>query len=280
MLSLILPLIILTTVDAFPQEKQHCIRDFPYSESFEYMYGRWSQGSGDDFDWMINTGLTPSDHTGPLSAYDGDCYIYTRASDHSGNRQAVLISPCFDLSELQEPVLSFAYNMFGEDMGSLEVLASPDGGLTWTQRVCYYNGDKGNAWYVASFDLRRFRNRNKVMFKFIGTTGEGPRGDLALDYVHVGNRGEFEFKDNKIVTGRPLEVKVRTHSNRLAVELPDECIYQSSLEMINLLGRKVYNNHECSSSLISVDITGLDEGLYFLRVYHRGETVTRKVYIK
>lgn len=40
-----------------------------------------SQDAYDDFDWIIWTGLTPSDNTGPVGSHDGQYYIYIEASE-------------------------------------------------------------------------------------------------------------------------------------------------------------------------------------------------------
>ena len=38
------------------------------------------QDSRDDYDWMLGSGSTPSPHTGPRAAYNGDYYLYVEAS--------------------------------------------------------------------------------------------------------------------------------------------------------------------------------------------------------
>lgn len=40
----------------------------------------FSQSINDDFDWTLQTGNTPSRHTGPDEAYTGSYYIYVEAS--------------------------------------------------------------------------------------------------------------------------------------------------------------------------------------------------------
>ena len=40
-----------------------------------------TQDTTDQFDWTVFTGPTPSDPTGPDSAFDGKYYIYIEASE-------------------------------------------------------------------------------------------------------------------------------------------------------------------------------------------------------
>lgn len=172
------------------------ITAFPFVESFEYVYGQWEQDEADDFDWTVNVSVTPYDGTGPVSAYDGECYIYTRASEHYPFKRASIISPRVDISQLQDPVLSFAYHMYGKDMGHLQVWVSIDDGKSWNELICAYNGNKGERWYVAHFGIQRYSGQG-IRFKFEGTTGDGVLGDLAIDYVFIGEGSDFSFRDER-----------------------------------------------------------------------------------
>lgn len=278
LLFVLLPVIILASHFAMAQDSDHTISIFPYMESFEYVYGKWTQDSEDDFDWTLNVGMTPTDETGPMNAYEGDCYIYIKAATNNPSHRAMITSPDYDISRLKEPVLAFAYNMNGSDIGTLEVLISTDNGATWKERLCFFSGDKGNTWYVANLDLRRFSG-SEVTFRIAGITGEGPEGDLAIDYVYVGERSDFRFNDERNTISKPFNVKVNFRNQRLHVEVPEEFVCRSSLEVINLLGNRVHSNALCDSRMISMDVSGLDGGLYFLRIYHQGEIYTKKVYI-
>ena len=200
-LSYIVPLFILvfciSAIQAISQPPPALsITTFPYVESFEYVYGQWQQDVADDFDWTVNVSVTPYDGTGPVSAYDGECYIYTRASEHYPFKRACIISPRVDISQLQDPVLSFAYHMYGEHMGKLQVWVSVDDGKSWNELICAYNGNKGERWYVAHFDIQKYSGQG-IRFKFEGTTGDGVLGDLAIDYVFIGEGSDFSFRDER-----------------------------------------------------------------------------------
>ncbi|MEZ5022165.1 MAG: hypothetical protein R2728_02685 [Chitinophagales bacterium] len=56
------------------------ITSFPYTEGFESGWGAWTQLAIDDFDWINQSGGTPSSGTGPSSANEGSQYIYVEAS--------------------------------------------------------------------------------------------------------------------------------------------------------------------------------------------------------
>ena len=159
------------------------IDSFPYTESFESGLGAWDQESGDDFDWTRQSGGTPSNTTGPAGANDGRFYLYTEASNpNNPSKRAVLSSPCFDLGGTRNPEMNFAYQMSGTQVGSLTLEASTNGS-NWTS-IWSRAGDQGNAWRDASVDVSDY-TASDVKFRFNVVTGDGFRGDIAIDNVSV-----------------------------------------------------------------------------------------------
>ncbi|MCB0585791.1 MAG: T9SS type A sorting domain-containing protein [Phaeodactylibacter sp.] len=155
---------------------------FPYSESFEEGAGQWRQSTDDAFNWTHWSGPTPTKRTGPTKAFDGDYYFYIEASDQSGGA-AILQSPCLDLSNLFNPTLSFSYNMFGSNIGTLAVQASIDNGVSWTNLWMRF-GEQGEGWQSAGVSLSGY-NTHFTKVRFIGTAGGGQKGDIAIDGITV-----------------------------------------------------------------------------------------------
>ena len=162
------------------------INTFPYAESFETGFGNWIQSQDDDFDWTLNQGSTPSSGTGPSAAYEGNFYLYTEASAPNSPNKTAGIYTTFDLTNLDNPVLSFYYHMFGSDMGTLTVQASIAGSGTWTD-LWTLAGDQGDVWHNEKADLAVYANTPSVMIRFIGETGAGYRSDMAVDFIEVYN---------------------------------------------------------------------------------------------
>lgn len=169
-----------TTPPPTPSSCSSTITSFPYSESFEGSTGAWTQGSSDDIDWTNQSGSTPSSNTGATVANDGSYYMYIEASSPNyPSKSAQLISPCFDLSSLSSPELSFAYNMYGAAMGSLNIEASTDEGSTWSS-LGSISGDQGTSWLNATVDLSTYAG-STVMFRFNGLTGDNYTSDICID---------------------------------------------------------------------------------------------------
>ena len=165
------------------------ITSYPYDESFENTLGAWSQASGDDFDWTVKSGSTPSSSTGPSAANDGTYYIYMESSTPNySTKRAILNSPCFDLSNESQASLSFKYHMYGAStMGSLALEASTNNGATWTS-IWSKSGNQGNSWQTATVDLASYVGET-VKLRFNGVTGTTWQGDMAVDAFNISGGG-------------------------------------------------------------------------------------------
>ncbi len=162
------------------------ISNFPYTEGFESGLGQWSQSGGDDLDWTRDSGGTPSNSTGPSSAYEGIWYMYIEASNPNfPSKTAGLISPCFDLTGMQTASLTFQYHMYGTaaDM-DLDVQISTDGGASWSNAIWSQTGNQGNQWNSATANLDAYAGQY-VMLRFWGITGETWQGDVSIDDIGV-----------------------------------------------------------------------------------------------
>jgi hypothetical protein len=169
---------------------QECIGEissFPYNESFENTIGEWTQSSADDLDWTIQSGGTSSNSTGPNSANEGSYYIYVEASIRRTGyptKQAIIISPCYDLSELSAASFNFDYHMYGAtDMGTIALEASTDNGAIWTS-IWSESGNKGNQWNSASVNLSSYLG-STLKLRFNRITGSTWQADIAIDNISL-----------------------------------------------------------------------------------------------
>ena len=160
------------------------ISTFPYAESFESGDG-WTQAGGDDGNWVRNSGSTPSNTTGPSSAVNGSFYMFLEASTNNSpgqigpNATAILVSPCFDLTNETTATFSFQNHMYGTNIGSLSLEVSTDEGSSWAS-VWNLSGNQGNQWNQVSVDLASYLGQSITM-RFVGITGSSWRSDIAID---------------------------------------------------------------------------------------------------
>ncbi|MFM2136437.1 MAG: hypothetical protein RL021_1837 [Bacteroidota bacterium] len=126
------------------------IAAFPYSESFESGAAGWISG-GSNSDWVLGT---PAKST-IGSAGDGvTCWITggLSGSSYLGAQRSWLLSPCYDLSSLSRPEVSFLIfweTEYQYDGGNLQY--SLDGGTTWrTLGGAGSNSCYSENWYTIS----------------------------------------------------------------------------------------------------------------------------------
>ncbi|MBN1338240.1 MAG: hypothetical protein JXA03_02890, partial [Bacteroidales bacterium] len=162
------------------------INTFPYTESYESGLGSWHQSQDDDFNWTLNQGPTPSSGTGPAAAYDGNYYLFTEASDPNSPNKSAGVFAKFNFSQVDHPVMSFWYHMYGSNMGTLKVQASSDNGNSWNE-LWTLSGNQGDQWFSAEIDLSLYALNYNVTIRFWGITGSGYRSDMAVDLVEVFN---------------------------------------------------------------------------------------------
>ncbi|CAE7688605.1 unnamed protein product [Symbiodinium sp. CCMP2592] len=141
---------------------------------FESDYCAWSTSS---HAWLRRSGTTASLGTGPDGAAEGESYVYTEASDNE-NKEFILTSDLFDPSP-EARHLHFYFHMYGEHTGSLQMETLRSSG--WTQ-LWSRLGAQGTQWGLAQVMLPH----DARAVRFVGTTGDSFRSDMALDGIAAG----------------------------------------------------------------------------------------------
>ncbi len=229
----------------------------PYSESFENGIGDWTQASGDDLDWIINTDGTPSNATGPSNAVDGSSYIYVEASGNGTgypSKQAILNSPCLDLNDATAATFSFQYHMFGaSDFGSLDVEASSDDGATWTS-VWNRSGSQENSWQNATIDLSAYLGFG-LQLRFVRVTGGTWRADAAIDNIQFTVGGGTPAPGGDCATG---DITLSLTFDRF----PQETSWQITDGDGTVVASESYSTANPDGSTITETISELADGTY------------------
>ncbi|MCB0794656.1 MAG: M36 family metallopeptidase, partial [Flavobacteriales bacterium] len=146
-----------------------------------------ANGVYDDIDWRVDAGGTPSSGTGPsvdlLPGTSGGQYIYLEASGGCTGREAVLLSPCLDLSGVTLPRLRYGYHMAGVDVGELHVDLFD--GSAWQLDIAPpLSGSQGLQWNTSIVYLDAYAG-GTVVIRFRGVTGPDFSSDIALDALEI-----------------------------------------------------------------------------------------------
>lgn len=160
---------------------------------------------GDDIDWRTNNNTTATNNTGPTTDHTtgnpAGKYLYTEATlGQNGCQfsQANLITPCINLETATTPSLCFWYHMNGANMGELHVDVKSNG--VWVDDIMpTIAGNQGDFWTRTSVDLTPYAGQ-VINLRFRGITGNGFRGDMALDDIFVSEGPEAAFTSTELGT--------------------------------------------------------------------------------
>lgn len=148
-----------------------------------------SNGVADQIDWRTHSGGTGTGSTGPSSDHTSGSgkYLYLEGSGNNGfgcvNEQANLLSPCIDLTQANQPQLSFWLHAYGSGIGALSVDVLSNG--AWIEEIIPpIIGDQGNQWIQYTADLSDFVGQ-VIVIRFRGYTGGSYFTDMAIDDIKL-----------------------------------------------------------------------------------------------
>ncbi|CAD5121166.1 DgyrCDS9701 [Dimorphilus gyrociliatus] len=153
--------------------------------SFERDFCEYYTSPKATYSWRI-ADYTLSSSTGPQAPHSGK-FVYYEATSSSRSNIAILESAIINFNSTC--CLSFAYHMYGKDMGrfvvSLVTYGQDERTVLKNETILDESGNKGNVWKIVSYTIH---NENKQTFRklfFTGFYGSGYRGDISFDEVRV-----------------------------------------------------------------------------------------------
>ncbi len=187
---------------------QPLIATFPYLENFEAGPGNWfTEGLNDS--WQYGTPASAKIHK---AASGTKAWKTNLAGSYNNLETSYLYSPCFDISKLSSPMLSFstamdiencgttlcdgAYMEYSYDGAVWTKLGSSGQGTNWYDAAFNIWNTEGNTrWHVASIPLPA--STQPVRFRFVlksdpGATFEG----IAVDDIHIFDRVDGIYSGN------------------------------------------------------------------------------------
>jgi hypothetical protein len=171
------------------------ISTFPYLQGFEANNGYWyTGGTNDSWQWG-----TPQKTIIDKAANGSKCWVTSLAGNYNNNELSYLYSPCFDLSGLQQPVLSFSHIFQTEDDCACDYhwaeystdgvnwirLGAAGSGANWYDDSLNESWQKSyTRWHVSSYNIpaTTFPVRFRIVMSSDGaTTYEG----VGIDDIHL-----------------------------------------------------------------------------------------------
>ena len=171
------------------------ISTFPYLEGFESSDGNWFTG-GINSSWQWGA---PTKTIINQAANGNNCWVTNLTGDYNNNELSYLYSPCFNLSSLTSPVLSFSHIFQTEDDCDCDYhwveystddttwikLGAVGSGTNWydnpTRQAWQLSYTK---WHVSSYDIPV--TPPKVRFRIVMSSDEATTYEgVGIDDVHV-----------------------------------------------------------------------------------------------
>lgn len=169
------------------------ITTFPYLERFENSDGNYyTKGKNSTWEWGV-----PAAGIINKAANGSKAWVTNLDGRYKNNELSYLYSPCFDISGLTEPKLSFAHIFdietdydytwveYSTNGTNWQKLGAPDSGTNWYDNPFLHNWRVSNInWHVATIPLPQ--NESIIRFRFVlsadqGVTEEG----IGIDDIHI-----------------------------------------------------------------------------------------------
>ena len=171
------------------------INQYPYLEGFENNNGYWyTNGQNDSWQWG-----RPGKKIIHKAANGSNAWVTNLTGNYNDNEYSFLYSPCFDLTSLTKPVLSFSHIFQTEDDcncdfhwveyslddSSWTILGNASSGVNWYDDVAAKAWQPSDTiWHVSSYDIPVIANKIRfriVMYSDPGTNYEG----VGIDDIHI-----------------------------------------------------------------------------------------------
>ena len=185
------------------------INQYPYLEGFENNNGYWfTNGLNDSWQWG-----KPQKKIIHKAANGNNAWVTNLTGNYNDNEYSFLYSPCFDLTSLTKPVLSFSHIFQTEDDCNCDfhwveyslddsvwtILGNASTGVNWYDDVAMKAWQLSDTiWHVSSYDIPVIANKIRfriVMYSDPGTNYEG----IGIDDIHVFDKAPV-FTDSLTTT--------------------------------------------------------------------------------
>lgn len=217
------------------------------------------------FNWSVNTGgSTGSSSTGPDQDHTSGAgtYMYSESSNGSTGDQAILFSPCIDVSGMTTPGLSFWYHMYGATIGALEVYAVDGNGVesmifsaTGAQQT-----SGADPWLESVSNLIGLAG--PIQFKFVATKGSSSTGDIAIDDFRIFNLPATNMEMTQILS--PSSIICASNNETVSVEITNKGLLVADFASNNVQIAVEVNGAPAYNTTLNAGTLAVDSSLTVL----------------
>ena len=265
-----------------------------YSYSFENaseLNGDWvlSQSTNIESQWNFNAGSNTAWKWESGTAADGSSSIKVDGDEMLFGVSTEIISKAYDLSAFTTPAIKFSWsgaslNTF--PVNTLAVTYSDNCGESWKSLGTIGAVEASNAGlYTTKFKPNSSEWKDTVMtktqlkdsnirFKFEYVVN-GSSNNFYLDHIQIGEQASLMIAEN--TTSSKLSVFPNPAKGNATIVLDNVADKNVAVTLVNILGaevRKLFSATVVSNyQEISADLTGLEKGIYFVKVVSNGDVI-------
>ncbi|MEM9920799.1 MAG: PKD domain-containing protein, partial [Bacteroidota bacterium] len=229
----------------------------------------------DQNEWFVYNSRTFGLETGPTTDHTQGTpwgrYLYVPSL--CSETDAVMSSPCIDLTTAQSAKMSFWYHMYGEAMGSLHIDLAANGQWS-TDIVPPITGDQGDEWRYAEVSLNDYVGEH-ISLNFRALIG-GITSDIAIDdlNIQVGT-----LSNNNLPDGQQLTVFPNPTNNRITLGWSVAIEEALDWQLYDHQGRLLKDGQfqTIGRTTAGLDLSDLPAGVYLLRIASDRWVTTEKV---
>lgn len=222
-------------------------------------------------------------------------YITNPTGNYYHNTISDLISPCYNLTQVQNPVMKFKLSYDLEvDWDVLYVQYSTDNGATWqvlgtaNDPNWYNNSSSTNALTIGgqwsgtnvtlqeySYNLANFTTESQIIFRFHFASDQAVNGEGALidDFVIEGTLATEDIAYSNLVSIFPNPAH-----QFFSIRWPHA--ESALLQVYDMTGKKIIQKTINAHSLENINSQYLSKGLYILNFQTANKSFTKKLVIE
>ena len=265
-----------------------------YSYSFENaseLNGDWvlSQSTNIESQWNFNAGSNTAWKWESGTAADGSSSIKVDGDEMLFGVSTEIISKAYDLSAFTTPAIKFSWSGASKNtfpVNTLVVTYSDNCGESWKSLGTIGAVEASNAGlYTTKFKPNSSEWKDTVMtktqlkdsnirFKFEYVVN-GSSNNFYLDHIQIGEQASLMIAEN--TTSLKLSVFPNPAKGNATIVLDNVADKNVAVTLVNILGAEVSKLFSATVvsnyQEISADLTGLEKGIYFVKVVSNGDVI-------
>ena len=208
--------------NVFDYKIQHSdvVTSYPYVQSFDklsslklvsrfdepvYLGQAWDNDYlNDDFEWWPWSKNTYKGGTGPDFDHTSGKgkFLYTESFFLKGKKGTMnLLSPFFNVDDLELPLLSFWFHMYAKDleMGTLFLDVFSVKENKWYKGVWSKSGNQGYKWQNALINISDYKDKGWIRLRFrVVTSADSHQNSIAIDDLELFEGNIYDLKIDRV----------------------------------------------------------------------------------